>query len=194
VRDILIATEGIVSSVRSEFDIPAVDVPHFTNVVQTDAAINPGNSGGPLVDLQARLVGVNTAIQRRAGGQIIEGQGFAIGVDRVKEIVPTLRGGRSIGWTGSSLLYPGIDVNPGELGLPAGPGLIIDQVVPGTPAQEAGFGRTPALLTEIDGQPLGRGGIPAYCRLAGDRASGDTARFGVILPGGERQELQVRFA
>ena len=193
-EDILIVTEGIVSSVESEFDIPAVDVPQFTNVVQTDAAINPGNSGGPLIDLNGELVGVNTAIQRRAGGQIIEGQGFAIGVDRVAEIVPTLREGRSIGWTGGSLLYPGLDVNPADLGLPPGPGLIIDQVVPGTPAVEAGFGRTPALLTAVDGQPLGRDGIPGYCKVAGDIQSGETARFTVILPGGDRQEIAVRFA
>jgi S1-C subfamily serine protease len=193
IEDILIATEGIVSSVRSGFDIPAVDVPQFTNVVQTDAAINPGNSGGPLVDLAGRLVGVNTAIQRRSGGQIIENQGFAIGVDRVAEIVPTLREGRSIGWFGGSLLLPGLDVNPAELGLPNGPGLIIDAVVPGTPAEEAGFGRTPGLLVAVDGRPVGRGGIPGYCKVAGDRESGSSARLEVILPGGDRQELAVTF-
>ena len=193
-EDILVVTEGIVSSVRSEFDIPAVDVPRFSNVVQTDAAINPGNSGGPLVDLQGSLVGVNTAIQRRASGQIIEGQGFAIGVDRVKEIVPTLREGRSIAWAGNSLLYPGFDANPASLGLPNAPGLVIDGVVPGTPAQEAGLGGQPALLTGIDGQSIGRGGIQGYCRVAGDKASGDTAVFNLILPGNERQDVRVRFA
>ncbi|MDQ4005653.1 MAG: trypsin-like peptidase domain-containing protein [Actinomycetota bacterium] len=193
-EDILIVTEGIVSAVQSEFDIPAVDVPRFTNVIQTDAAINPGNSGGPLVDLQGNLVGVNTAIQRRASGQIIEGQGFAVGVDRVKEIVPTLREGRSIAWAGTSLLYPGFEANPGALGLPNAPGLVIDEVVPGTPAEEAGLGREPALLTGIDSQAIGRSGIQGYCRVAGDKASGDTAVFNLILPGNDRQDIRVRFA
>jgi S1-C subfamily serine protease len=193
-EDILIVTDGIVSAVQSEFDIPAVDVPRFPNVIQTDAAINPGNSGGPLVDLAGRLVGVNTAIQRRASGQIIEGQGFAIGVDRVKEIVPTLREGRSIAWAGNSLLYPGFEANPGALGLPNVPGLVIDEVVPGTPAQEAGLGRQPALLTGIDGQAIGRGGIQGYCRVAGDKASGETGVFNLILPGNERRDVRVRFA
>ena len=194
IEDILIVTEGIVSSVESEFDIPAVDVPKFSNVIQTDAAINPGNSGGPLVDLAGRLVGVNTAIQRRASGQIIEGQGFAIGVDRVREIVPTLQEGRSIAWTGTSLLYPGIDVDPASLGLPNGPGMVIDGAVPGTPAHEAGLGREPALLTGIDGEAIGRTGIQGYCRVAGDIGSGETAELNLITQGNDRQNVRVTFA
>jgi S1-C subfamily serine protease len=193
VEDILIVTEGIVSAVETRFDIPALDVPRFPNVVQTDAAINPGNSGGPLLDLAGRLVGVNTAIQRRAGGQIIEGQGFAIGVDRVREIVPSLRSGRSLAWTGMGLAIPGIDVDPATLGLPPGPGLVIDHVVPGSAADRAGFGRTPALLTAVDGVSLGQGGIPAYCGAVGDAASGDVATFSVITPDGLRQDVQLRF-
>jgi S1-C subfamily serine protease len=192
VQDVLIVTEGIVSAVKTTFDIPSIDVPRFRNVVQTDAAINPGNSGGPLVDLAGRLVGVNTAIQRRAGGQIIEGQGFAIGVDRVREIIPVLRQGRSVAWTGMSLLIPGLDVDPASLGLPPGPGLVVDTVVPGTAAEEAGFGRTPALITAVDGRTLGQG-IPGYCEAVGPGTSGDVATFTVVTPGGGSQAVQVRF-
>jgi S1-C subfamily serine protease len=192
-EDILVVTEGIVSAVETRFDIPAVDVPRFPNIVQTDAAINPGNSGGPLLDLAGRLVGVNTAIQRRAGGQIIEGQGFAIGVDRVKEIVPPLRRGRSLAWTGMGLAIPGLDVDPGTLGLPPGPGLVIDHVVPETAADRAGFGHTPALLTAVNGVPIGQGGIPAYCGAVGDAATGDVATFTVVTTNGRPQDVQMRF-
>lgn len=192
-EDILIVTEGVVSAVETRFDIPALDVPPFPNVVQTDAAINPGNSGGPLLDLEGRLVGVNTAIQRRAGGQIIEGQGFAIGVDRVKEVVPALRQGRSLAWTGMGLAVPGIDADPIALGLPPGPGLVIDHAVPGTAADAAGFGQTPALLTAIDGTPLGERGIPAYCEAVGDAETGDAATFTVVTPDGVEQDVVLRF-
>ena len=54
--------------------------------MQTDAALNPGNSGGPLIDEHKELVGVNTATLTSIGGQPIQGQGYAIGVDRVKEV------------------------------------------------------------------------------------------------------------
>lgn len=192
VDDILITTVGVVSVVETVFDIPAVDVPQYSNVVQTDAAINPGNSGGPLVDLDARLVGVNTAAIRRAGGRIIEGQTFAIGVDRVREVVGQLREGRSMAWTGMSLLYPGLDVNPSSVGLPDDPGLIVDHVIPGTAAEDAGFGDTPALITAIDGQELGRGGIPSYCDAVGDAASGDSATF-TVTTGSSEQDVRVSF-
>ena len=59
---------------------------------------DPGNSGGPLVDREGRLVGVNTAILTSIGDAPIQGQGYAIGVDRVKEIVDGLREGKSKGW------------------------------------------------------------------------------------------------
>ena len=57
----------------------------MTNAIQTDAAINPGNSGGALCDAQGRLIGINAAIASENGGSV--GIGFAIPVDRVKDVV-----------------------------------------------------------------------------------------------------------
>jgi S1-C subfamily serine protease len=192
--DELTATTGVVSVARARFGEDALDVPAYPNVVQTDAAINPGNSGGPLVDLEGRLVGVNTAINRGdPGGQIIEGQGYAIGVDRVKELVAELREGRSRAWTGMGFDFPGLSEDADSLGLPDRAGLIVRTVVPGSPADRAGLGRQPVLVTEVDGQALD-GSLPSYCRAVGDARTGDTAVFTLVVGGGtSSQDVQVSF-
>ena len=120
----LTSTTGVVSVVRTAYREPALDVPRYPNVVQTDAAINPGNSGGPLVDLEARLVGVSSAGRTLASdGRVIQGQSYAIGVDRVKQVVSILRTGRSIGWTGLGFGYPtDREVARGQTGLFANEG------------------------------------------------------------------------
>ena len=62
----------------------------YDNFIQTDASINPGNSGGPLINLRGEVIGINTAIFSRTGGNI--GIGFAIPINLVKELLPQLRG------------------------------------------------------------------------------------------------------
>jgi putative serine protease PepD len=58
--------------------------------IQTDAPLNPGNSGGPLVDMSARVIGVNSAVYAPAAGAATQGLGFAIPIDRVKVIIRKL--------------------------------------------------------------------------------------------------------
>jgi S1-C subfamily serine protease len=182
----LVPTTGVVSVVSTRFDLDAVDVPHYPNVIQTDAAINPGNSGGPLVDTEGRLVGVNSAGITLLGGRDIQGQGYAIGVDRVKEVVPRLRSGRSLGWTGMGFVHvpdPGaVAADLRSAGLPVMPGLVVTHAVPGSPAAEAGFGRAPVLVTEVNGQAMD-GSLPAYCSAIGDGEDGAEATFTVVEPG-----------
>ncbi|MEZ4701955.1 MAG: trypsin-like peptidase domain-containing protein [Rhodothermales bacterium] len=80
-------TVGIVSALgRTSNQISQLNV--FASFIQTDAAINPGNSGGPLVDLQGRLIGINSAIFSRSGGY--QGIGFAIPVDVVENVATQL--------------------------------------------------------------------------------------------------------
>ena len=85
----LTTTQGVVSIVKTSVTLG--DGSTYANAIQTDAAINPGNSGGPLVNLDGELVGVNTFKTVASG---IEGQFYAIGVDRVKLIAPELRAGQ----------------------------------------------------------------------------------------------------
>ena len=91
----LVGTTGVVSVPKTTFpEIPISEttvVGPYQNVVQTDAAINPGNSGGPLVDHQNQLVGMNSAgRQQNESGTALQGQNYAIGTDRIKQIVPEL--------------------------------------------------------------------------------------------------------
>jgi S1-C subfamily serine protease len=82
-------SSGIVSAVGRRARGLDLDVP----LIQTDAAINPGNSGGPLVDVEGRLVGINTAILTRSGGSV--GVGFAIPANAVRTHLENARGGGS---------------------------------------------------------------------------------------------------
>ena len=91
----LVGTTGVVSVPRTTFPEIRLDDTHavgpYKNVVQTDAPINPGNSGGPLVNHQKELVGINSAgRQQNEGGTALQGQNYAIGTDRIKEIIPQL--------------------------------------------------------------------------------------------------------
>lgn len=143
----LVTTEGIVSVVRTS-------VEKLPNVIRTDAAINPGNSGGPLVDLNARLVGVNTL-----RGPETQNEGYAIGVDRVREIAPRLSDGHSLAWTGM-----GLD----EVGQFAGqpPGIFISNVMPGSPASRARV-PSPAWLSKVNGRAM-TNGLVSYCEAVGE--------------------------
>ena len=189
----LTSTSGIVSVVRQPYrDNDALDVPQYPNVLQTDAAINPGNSGGPLVDLDGRLVGVNSAGRTQgADGRVVQGQSFAIGVDRVKQVVPTLRAGRSIGWTGATFTYPSPD-RLARRGLP--PGIFIESAVEGSPAAEAGLGSEPSLLVAVNGRPLANT-LASYCAAVSGLKSGSTATLSVIPPGARKPEtVKVKLA
>ncbi len=131
-------TQGIVSAVGrllpsgfSRFSIPSV--------IQTDAAINPGNSGGPLLDIDGRVIGINTQIRSESGSN--SGVGFAVPVDLAKRVVPNLiqNGEHSysfIGITGRELsnsLRDGLGVDNTQQGA------YITDVSGGTPASTAGL-------------------------------------------------------
>src|SRR5881296_1949627 len=120
-------TDGIISSKgrpgRSDY---------FGDLLQTNAAINPGNSGGPLINLRGEVIGINTAIISRSGGS--QGIGFAIPSNTIRTALESLlKQGRIIrGYLGilSRALQPGQNGTEGE-------GVIIDEVVPGSPAAQA---------------------------------------------------------
>jgi putative serine protease PepD len=151
----------------------------YINAVQTDAAINPGNSGGPLVDLQAQVVGVNSAIATTGGsiggesGSI--GVGFAIPIEQVKITADQiLRTGKA--------RYPviGAKVRTGES---AGDGATVDSVVPDTPADDSGL-RKGDLITEVDGSRV-TNGIALIVAIR-THQPGEKVKFTVLRDGKKR--------
>jgi serine protease Do len=193
-RGNLTATRGVVSVVRTSFDFEGADVPQYPNVIQTDATINPGNSGGPLVNTEAQLVGVNSASLPELGGRRLQNQGYAIGIDRVKEVLPTLRSGKGIAWTGMGFDYPFQASDLTSLNLPETPGLIVASVLPGSTAARAGFGRRPVLVTAVNGTRISNT-LPSYCAaVRGEDESGQSAVFTVYQPGATTPtEVRVPF-
>ena len=119
-------TEGIISSKGR----PNRD-DSFGNYLQTDAAINPGNSGGPLINLSGEVIGINTAIISRTGGN--QGIGFAIPSNTVRVALESLlKKGRIIrGYLGIQA-----QVNP-QNPTENGEGVVIGDIVPGSPAADA---------------------------------------------------------
>jgi S1-C subfamily serine protease len=183
----LTSTQGVVAQVRTAFRAGGPLGPQYSNVVQTDASLAPGNSGGPLVDAQERVVGIDTAILTDVGGAPVP-QGYAIGIDRVKQIVPGLAAGHSRGWAGF-----GIQPVPSKVlaqhHLP--PGMIASAPVPGTPAATMNVGGV--LVTAIDGHRLD-GTLSSYCAAVGSDPSGHVATLTVLpKPGARQQTLSLPF-
>jgi S1-C subfamily serine protease len=183
------ANAGIVSVVKTEFTAKTLDVPKFTNIVQTDAAINPGNSGGPLLDTRGRLVGVNSA-----GDNSKENQAFAIGVDKVKEITTFLREGSSRGWMGFGLLFPSEEDDFTQYDLPVIEGSIIAEfAVPLTPGANIGLGRKQFLIVGINGKAL-EGTLQSYCTTMAGLKAGDSVKLNVTVDGEELLEVPMKLA
>jgi serine protease Do len=118
-------TDGIISSKGRPNRVDG-----FGDYLQTNAAINPGNSGGPLVNLRGEIIGINTAIISRSGGS--QGIGFAIPSNSVKTALESLlKNGRIIRG------YLGIQARPVTQGVAETDGVIIDDVIPNSPASDA---------------------------------------------------------
>src|SRR5438270_10797107 len=118
-------TDGIISSKGRPNRVDG-----FGDYLQTNAAINPGNSCGPLVNLRGEIIGINTAIISRSGGS--QGIGFAIPSNSVKTALESLlKNGRIIRG------YLGIQARPTTPGVADTDGVIVDDVVPNSPAADA---------------------------------------------------------
>ncbi len=154
----------------------------YYNMIQTDAAINPGNSGGPLVDLEGRVVGINTFIFSSSGGS--EGIGFAIPINTARRIVKELRAYGRVRPVLLGFRVQGLSPELREaLGYEGQGGVLIQDVLPGHPA--ARFLQDGDVLVELNGHPIRNEGDfrdQTYALLAGDRMRGKVVRGGKILP------------
>ena len=141
-------TAGIVSAKGRS----GVGVSDYEDFIQTDASINPGNSGGPLINLKGEVVGINTAIFSRSGGNL--GIGFAIPINMTKSIMESLiASGKVIrGFLGVVIQDVNQDLAD-ALGVEVNAGVLIANVGPGTPAEDAGILRGD-LIVSINGNPV----------------------------------------
>ena len=124
----------------------------FEDFIQTDAAINPGNSGGPLINLRGEVVGINTAIFSRTGGNI--GIGFAIPINLVKELLPQLRGKGKVTRGYLGVLIQKVTPEIAEsLGLDKSYGALVANVSKDGPSEKAGV-KVGDVIVEFDGKEV----------------------------------------
>lgn len=131
-----------------------IGIAEYEDFIQTDAAINPGNSGGPLLNIDGDVVGINTAIYSRSGGYM--GIGFAIPINMAKAIKEQLiaRGKVTRGYLGVLLNREDMTEEMAEsFGLDEARGVLVAEVVPGSPADEAGLEEGDIVL-RLDGEDV----------------------------------------
>jgi serine protease Do len=142
-------TMGIISAIGRG----GVGIVDYENFIQTDAAINMGNSGGALVNIQGQLLGINTAIFSRNGGN--QGIGFAVPANLAREVMQSLREkGRVVrGYIGASVqpLTPELADAMKLKGEPAG--ALVGEIVPNSPSQKAGI-KTGDVITAVNGKKV----------------------------------------
>jgi len=142
-------TSGIISALgRNQLGINT-----FENFIQTDAAINPGNSGGALVDVNGHLLGINTAIYSRSGGNM--GIGFAIPVSTARQVLEGIvKDGQVVrGWLGVEPLQITPELAE-TFGLQQTEGVIVTGVLQGGPAAKAGL-KPGDVIARVAGQEVG---------------------------------------
>ena len=176
-------TSGIVSALgRSGLNSQA-----FEDFIQTDASINPGNSGGALVNLNGELVGINSAIISRTGGNV--GIGFAIPANQVREVMEQLI---ATGMVRRGLLGVNIqDVTPeiaATFGLPGNSGALVSQVSPDSAAERAGI-QIEDVIVSINGTRLRDSG--SLKNAIGLLPPGQSVAVGLIRDGREQTVTAV---
>ena len=143
-------SQTVTSGIISALGRPQMSSDGYGDFIQTDAAINPGNSGGALVDLRGQLIGINSAIYTRSGGNI--GIGFAIPVNTVKNIMHQIIEFGSVkrGLLGVIISSINKDIAQ-QLGLEVEKGALIQEVSPNSAAEEAGL-LVGDVITKINGE------------------------------------------
>jgi len=181
-------TMGIVSAI-GRMEIGILGRGGYENFIQTDAAINQGNSGGALVDAHGRVIGINTAILSRSGGNI--GIGFAIPVSLVANVMESLIETGTV-----ERGYMGVHIQPltselaEEFGIPDGRGALINDVVPGSPADKAGI-RRGDVVVRVGEQPVDS---HTALRLAISQMRPGSSPAIEFIRDGERQLVMVKLA
>lgn len=165
-------TSGIISA-TGRTNVGIIDYEDF---IQTDAAINPGNSGGPLVNIEGKVIGINTAIASRSGGY--QGIGFAIPSNSAKLIMDDLQKGGKVrrGLLGVNIQ----DLNDSlakSFGRNDSEGALVSQVIEGSPAEKAGI-KSGDIILKFNGQAVT--GAAQLKNLVGREKPGSDAKLTIF--------------
>src|SRR5438093_10750424 len=171
-------TMGIISAIGRG----GLGIEDYEDFIQTDASINPGNSGGALVNTKGELIGINTAILSRSGGN--QGVGFAVPVDMVRQVMTQLKAKGVVTRARLGVYFQ--ELTPtlaSALGVHASKGAVVSEIVPDGPASKSGLKKDDVIVAlngkEIDGRSL---------RLAvGSMAPGTAIDLKVLREGVERK-------
>jgi S1-C subfamily serine protease len=193
-------TSGIVSALQRQIQAP--NGFSISDVIQTDAAINPGNSGGPLINGAGQVIGINSQIESQSGGNV--GIGFAVPIKTAADVVSQLENGGQVHQP--YLGISGGDITPEiahALNLPVTQGVLIERVLSGGPADDAGIkgatgqatisGQTfPVggdIITKVDGKPIT--GMDDVISAVNDHQPGDEITL-TIFSGGQQKDVTVK--
>ncbi|MCR4392269.1 MAG: Do family serine endopeptidase [Candidatus Acetothermia bacterium] len=174
-------TLGIVSALNR--DVPRPDGSgYYRRMIQTDAAINPGNSGGPLVNAYGEVVGMNTVIARSTeSGVAVEGINFAVPINEIKQVLARMIGEGKVtrAWLGVYIqdLIPGMER---QFGVASGQGVLVADVVSGSPAEAAGIRRGDVIVS-VAGRKVGS--AAALQAEIMYRRVGETVEIGLVRDG-----------
>jgi serine protease Do len=170
-------TMGIISATGRG----GLGIEDYEDFIQTDASINPGNSGGALVNTRGELIGINTAILSRSGGN--QGVGFAVPVDLVRHVMTQLKDSGTV--TRGRLGVYFQELTPklaSALGVKASEGAVVTEIVPDGPAAKAGLQKDDVIVglngKEIDGRALRN--------AVGSMAPGTSINLKVLRSGADR--------
>jgi S1-C subfamily serine protease len=193
-------TSGIVSALQRQIQAP--NGFSINDVIQTDAAINPGNSGGPLIDGAGQVIGINSQIESQSGGN--EGVGFAVPIKTAADVVSQLENGGQV--HRAYLGISGGDITPDiahALNLPVTQGVLIERVLSGGPADDAGIkgatgqatvaGQTfPVggdIITKVDGKQIS--GMDDVISAVSEHKPGDELTL-TVWSNGQQKDVTVK--
>ena len=187
-------TSGIVSGLGRSSTAPSGRA--LTGMIQTDAPINPGNSGGPLLNAKGEVLGVDESIQSPVQGSV--GVGFAVPINTAKRVISTLEAGKAVqhpwlGISGQTITQSLAD----SLSLPKSSGVLVVQVVTGSPAAKAGLRGSGSadsgddIITAMDGHQLAS--VEALTTYLDSKSVGDKVTMTVVR-GGKTMSLTATLA
>jgi len=170
-------TMGIISATGRG----GLGIEDYEDFIQTDASINPGNSGGALVNTRGELIGINTAILSRSGGN--QGVGFAVPVDLVRHVMTQLKENGAVTRARLGVYFQ--ELTPklaSALGVQASKGAVVTEIVPDGPASKSGL-RKDDVITALNGQAIdGR----SLRNAVGSMTPGSTINLKVLRGSSER--------